>query len=73
MVEFKLVPFEETTEPSTDFKLVPFEESKPEKPTEFNLVPFTEKKNQKQLRLDSLALVKSLKLWLVKNQDSLVH
>ena len=41
MVEFKLVPFEETTEPSTDFKLVPFEESKPES-TEFNLVPFKE-------------------------------
>ena len=41
MVEFKLVPFRETTEPSTDFKLVPFEESKPES-TEFNLVPFKE-------------------------------
>ena len=34
MVEFKLVPFEETTEPTSDFKLI-----EPEKPTEFNLVP----------------------------------
>ena len=37
MVEFKLVPFEETTEPTSDFKLV-----EPEKPTEFNLVPLRE-------------------------------
>ena len=44
MVEFKLVPFEETTEPTTDFKLVPLEKTEPVKELEpeFNLVPLRE-------------------------------